>query len=331
MNILYIGPYRSSSDAGLESLNLLLNLYDTEHSVASRSISYNDNPINLETSIEDIVSKTEQFASANTKFDVLIQHSKVSDMTYSSKIKTHLLLPIISKNFPLSYEIQKYHILQQNAIFMYTNNIQQYILDSIKINKKYQLINNLNNKLADTGSIKNKQFNLGLYKTNKKYYTIIDGDKEILIKNLVISFIKQFHKHKYTLVLFIKNITQNILSQYNEFIKSVYNTFGINYAISQVIIVPIDSAIETSLLAHHTGDIFISLEDNAQVLFADKLNKPIIKNSSKLIVRLDTNNLSKNGNIEPSEALNLETIHQGSQLINNISQIIADYDNNNYQ
>lgn len=321
MNILYIAPYRLANDLGLESLNLLYNLCDTGHTIVSRCF-FDGSPTIKDLSLFDIINQTEN--STASKFDLLIQHLPIKNLSYTSKIQSNLIWPITQSIVPSIEQVDKYKFLSEKSIFLYDNNIDKFLLDNISIKNYITLISSINNKLYNKVNI--GTFNIGIYKRYNKYYTVVDHNLEHHIQSLIVNFIRTIGKnHNNCLLLFMPYISQNILDKYNAYIKDSYKLFGINFSINKIIIIPIDYTIDNLLSAHNTGDIYINLKNSIQKELAKKFNHNIIYNDSEIKICWNKWNLQKNGTINYYEEINLNNSISCSQNINNIKEIIDTY------
>ena len=320
MNILYIGPYRSLSIDGYLSLNLLLNLKDLkQYTVTARPIFISNRVNNLASKLNDTILSMENHQSKS--FDLLIQNTEINTISYNSKIPYHIFFPNYKDIIPDDSISQKYVFLSNSGLLLYSNNIHKKLLEYLNIDNGLFLNNNINNKLL---SPTNNIFNLGIYNRYKKYYTIVDATMEYAIQNLIINFVTKFQNKDYCLVVFLPNTTQNLLDQYQKYIKEIYTIFDINFSINKILIVPIDHNVDALVSAHKTGDIYISLKDNIQTILSSSLGKNIIYYKSEPILSYEKNNLKKYGTIEYKEKLDLD---QPSIIknIDNLKEIIGRY------
>lgn len=322
MNILYIAPYRLANNLGLESLNLLYNLCDTGHTIVSRC--FFDGSVTIkDSSLLDIVNRTEN--STVSKFDLLIQHLPIQNLSYTSKIQSNLIWPITHDIVPSMEQVDKYKFLAKKSIFLYGTNTDKFVLDNIGIEKHKLLINSINNNLYNKLNI--GKFNIGIYKTYNKYYTVVDSSLEHYIESLIINFIRTIgKKHDNCLLLFMPYISQNILDKYNTYIKDSYKLFNINFSINKIIIIPIDYSIDNLLSAHNTGDVYINLKDNIQKELAKKFNRKIVYNESEIKICWNKWNLQKNGTVDYYNNIDLDNIVSSSYTASNIKEIIDSHE-----
>lgn len=321
MNILYIGPYRLANDLGLQSLNLLYNLYDSGHTIVSRCF-FNGSATIKDSSLLSILNQTEN--SISSKFDLLIQHLPIENVSYTSKIPLNLIWPITQGVVPSKEQIHKYRFLSEKCIFLYDNLIDKFLLDNICIKKNKILINSINSKLCNKSNI--GKFNIGIYQTYNKYYTVAEHSYEQYIQNLIVNFVRtKGREHNNCLLLFMPYISQNILDKYNTYIKEAYKLFDINFSINKVIIVPIDYSMDNLLSAHNTGDIYIDLRDSIQKEFAKKFNHKIISNQSEIKICWNRWNLQKNGTIEYCDNIELNNVDDPCSDFSNIKEVIDTY------
>ena len=318
MNILYIAPYRLANDLGLESLNLLCHLYDSEHIIVSRCF-FNGSATIKDLSLLDVINHTEN--STISKFDLLIQHLPIQNLSYTSKIGSSLIWPVTQGLIPSNEQIDKYKFLASKSIFLYDNTIDKFLLEHIGIKKHIMLINSISNKLYDKTNI--GKFNIGIYKTYNKYYTIVNHSLEHHIQSLIVNFIRTVGKKQNNcLLLFMPGISQNILDKYNAYIKDCYKSFDISFSINKIIIIPIDYNIENLLSAHNTGDVYINLKDSIQKELAKKFNHKVIYNKSELKIVWNKWDLQKNGTINFYEDIDLNNTIISSPGTSNLKEII---------
>jgi|688.fasta_scaffold00408_10 hypothetical protein len=304
MKILYIAPYRLSNSIGYESINLLCNLYDMGLDVVSRPVFDGTKTIK-DKKFTDILEITEN--KQINSFDVIIQNVSILNYCYTSKIPYHIFWPITHNIMPSYEQKQKYAILDEKINYLYSNNTTKFILDNIDIKNKKELTYTINHRFYSQNNI--GKYNLGIYSKYKKYYTIIDNLPEYIVKDVIINFIKTFEDNSNTcLILYICNISQQTLETYNKYIKDMYNLFEINYSITNIVIVPIDNTISNVITAHNTGDIFLSLSDNIQTPFANKLNRPIINISVNNHIWWNQLDLNKNGSVSSLNDSNIKDI-----------------------
>jgi|694.fasta_scaffold00281_23 predicted transcriptional regulator len=318
MNILYIGPYRLANNAGLESTNLLYNLMELGHNITARSVFDGTNPIK-DKEIISVFENIEQ--NKYSKFDLLIQHLPISRIVKTSKIKNNIYWPILDNTGLSPIEKKKCELISQDGLLIYSTNSDKTILGTCNISNLMKLNYIINDKLLSKNS---SIFNFGIYNRHKKYYTIVDATMEYTIQNLIINFVTKFQNKDYCLVVFLPNTTQNLLDQYQKYIKEIYTIFDINFSINKILIVPIDHNVDALVSAHKTGDIYISLKDNIQTILSSSLGKNIIYYKSEPILSYEKNNLKKYGTIEYKEKLDLD---QPSIIknIDNLKEIIGRY------
>lgn len=318
MNILYIGPYRLANNAGLESVNLLYNLIELGHNVMARPIFDGTNLIK-DKEITTILEYTEQ--NTYSQFDLLIQHLPVSRIVKTSKINNNIYWPILDNTALSTIEKKKCRLIDQDGTLLYSTKSDKTILDDCDISNSIKFNYTINKKLLSKNF---NVFNFGIYNRYKKYYTIMDETMQYAIQNLIINFIRKFQNNDYCLVIFLPNATQNLLDQYQKYIKNIYTIFDINYSINKILMVPIDYNIDSLVSAHKTGDIYISLKDNIQTVISSSLGKHIIYYKSEPIISYESNNLKKFGTIEYKEKLDLDQ----SNIIdntNNLKEIVERY------
>jgi len=318
MNILYIGPYRLANNSGLESTNLICNLMELGHKIMTRPVFDGTNLVK-NNELVSVFEHTEQ--NKGSKFDLLIQHLPISRIVQTSKVKNNIYWPILDNAGLSPVEKKKYELISKDGLILYNTKSDKTILDTNTISNLTKFNYTISNKLLSKNS---SIFNFGIYNRYKKYYTITDGTMEYAIQNLIINFITKFQNKDYCLVIFLPNTTQNLLDQYQKYIKEIYTIFNINFSINKVIIVPIDYDIETLVSAHKTGDIYISLKDNIQTILSSSLGKQITHYRSEPIISYEKNNLKKFGAIEYKEKLDLDQ-HSTIENTNNLEEILSHY------
>lgn len=320
MNILYIGPYRLNSSIGYESLNFLLELYDNYDNLMSRPV-YDKGNIMKNSDIFPLLSKLEN--KSYSKIDLIIQHLDIDSFAYTTKVPKHLFIPIHQNFLCKEYQKQKYEFLDNKGIFLYKNDIDEYILKDCIVKNKALISPSINTKLAVKN---NSNFNLGLYNKYQKYYSIVDSSNSNSIKKIIVDFIKKYQQEQNCLVLFMQNVTQSILDSYNKFIKNVYSSFEINFSINKIIISPIEINNTIIPAIHNTGNIYLDINEDIHSYYAKKYNKIVIHNNSKLKTVYDTENLNKTPSISRSENIDFEQKEPVSSAESfSLSQVVQNY------
>jgi hypothetical protein len=321
MNILYIGPYRLNNRIGYESLNILLELQDSFPNITARPI-YNQSAVNKLENLNILLNKLE--SNYHQNYDLIVQHTNLESMVYTTKSKKHLFLPIFDNCLNNHHQEQIAQNLQNCGQFLINNDVDNFILDSSKITNKQQYKITAHNRLCvpATGS-----FSLGLYNNYKKYYTITSSEHEANIKNLVIDFIKFAKEPDICLVLFMQNVNQIILDKYHNFIKKVYQTFNINYSISRVIIIPVELDIKSIPSIHGCGDFYVDINDDVHKHYAAKYQKPVISNHSSLILMHDPNNLTETPLVKREHHIDFRNISSITlSAFSSLTDIVSSYD-----
>lgn len=319
MNILYIGPYRLNTDYGYESLNILLNLQDSFPNILSRSL-YNESSIHKLEDSNLLLSRLESKTLKN--FDLFIQNTSLESMTYTTRIKKHIFLPILNSNIMNYTQKQIIHKLQQHGLFLTCRNRDDFILkDAGVLNKRsYKL--NIHNRLSPTSS---GSFNLGLYSSYKKYYSIVSSKDQNSIKQLIVNYITQIKDPNSCLLLFMQDVNPSTLDEYNKYIKNVYKAMNINYSISKVVVVPIQLDNKNIPAIHSGGDIYININDNIHSLYAYKYQKPIISNKSQLSAKYDYISLYETPKIYYKDDIDLSQIDTNENPNPSLVEVISNY------
>lgn len=319
MNILYVGPYRLNNNIGYESLNILLELYDKYSNIISRPVYINGITSNKLDNVSSLIQTIENNTFDN--IDLIIQHLDVESMVYNSRIQKNIYIPFTNNILPCTHQIQKYKYLNQYGIFLYKNSIENYILDHAGVSQKQKIDIKISPKLT----VKTySRFDFGLYNKYTKYYSIIDTRTEKSIKDLIINFIVSFQKENICLVLFIQNMTNNLLAQYNEFIKNVYKNLDINFSINKIILVPVELNNNTIQIMHNTCDVYIDLNNDINGYYAFKNDKPVIRNCSEIECGFDQDNLSQKPLVCYSKKIDITKI-SSNPVSATISTIINNY------
>jgi hypothetical protein len=323
MNILYIGPYRINHSIGYESLNILLDISsDTSSTTVSRPIFAIENKQSELSNINNILFTLENKLLQKT--DLLVQHLDIDSMQYNSKFSKHIFIPIIHKtNIPTNTQKEKFKFLSTKGLFLYKNNIEKSILDSIHIHNKESIDIEIDDNLA----YKSKDFfNLGIYNIYKKYYSIVEAaaDREN-IENLIINFIQCFHKENNCLILFVQNMDKSNNDHYVSFIKNIYNNLNISYNINKIILIPIELNIKNIGIIHNTGNIYIDINQDINRCYAIKYKKPIIENSSDIKITYTGTRLNNISKLYHTDQIDLLSDRYISSYNTSIKKIINNY------
>ena len=275
MNILYIGPYRQKSLAGLTSLFILMNLLkNKKHKISSRPIYLDKEPINQDI-VEDIIkAEREQYDS----YDVIIQHTTPDMSIKINAVKKNIIILINNE------EILSDDVLEKLAGF-----------DSILVDNKitYNLYKEYYPKISSKLTtydydllippMQLSQFDVNPFEITKKLYFIGDYKDNINnIYNLCNAFIKHSANcvDEYSLILYLFNMDTRIKQNITNNINEIYSSYGIKYAINRIMIAPIDCNLQNIITAHNTGSIFINIsESNSNSLnykICNSLNKKIL-------------------------------------------------------
>lgn len=315
MNILYIGPYRLNNTVGYESLNILLELQDSFPSIVARPL-YNQSSTNKLDNLNILLNKLENKSIKN--YDLIVQHTNIESMVYTSNSKKHLFLPIFNNQLNNILQNQICQNLQKQGQFLVNKDADNLILEHSNIINKKQYKLSLNSRLCEaaTGS-----FNFGLYNSYRKYYAITSAEHEEAINNLIIQFILFANKPDICLILFIQNVTQAVLNKYNAIIRKTYQTFNIHHGISQIIIVPVELDNKAIAAIHTFGDFYIDMNDDIHKYYASKYQKPIIVNSSSFILRYDQYNLTDTPLVKRENQIDFSNM---SSATNNTSPSLTD-------
>lgn len=322
MNILYIGPYRLNNAIGYESLNILLELQNNFPNIVSRPLySQSSVAVNKSGNLNTLLNKLETNSAKN--YDLIIQHTNLESMVYTTKSKQHLFLPILGNCLNNYYQEQIAQNLQKHGQFLVNKDIDNFILDHSDITNKKQYRLSVSDRLCEPAI---GSFNFGLYNSYKKYYTISDSENEDNINNLIIEFIKFANKPNICLIIFMQNVTQSILNRRNDFIKKAYGAFNIHHGISQVIIVPVELENRSISAIHSFGDFYIDINDDVHKHYAAKYNKPVIYNRSSLILRYDQHNLTEKPLIKREGLMDLNSIRSpATESSSSLKEIVSSY------
>lgn len=321
MNILYIGPYRINNSIGYESLNILLDIDSGENSIVSRPVfSINSKQSELE-NINDILSSFETRTCSNT--DLLVQHLDIDSMQYNSKFSNHIFIPLIDKNIPpTNIQKEKYKFLRDKGIFLYKNNIEKSVLDSLHIENKEYIDIEINDKLIYKSQ---DFFNLGIYNIYKKYYSVVDISNKEDIENLIIDFIQCFYTQNICLLLFVQNIDRAGNDYYISYIKNIYKNLNISYNINKIILIPIELNVKNMNIIHNTGSIYIDINKDINKYYAIKYKKPVIENLSAINITYSDSKLNNIGKISHLDKIDLLSDRYISSYNTSIRKIINNY------
>jgi len=274
MNILYLGPYRQKSIAGIASLFVLRNLIATpNHKVSARPL-YIDNYQSSDIIDQNILSSEKIILD---HYDILIQNVYPKDSIKINSITKNIIIPIINEGS-----------LDETT----KNKLSEFDMILTDTKLSYNRLSNLDNKITNkvktydydvpiAPTLPDNQFNIGILNQTKKIYFIGNYINNITnIHNLCRSFIKNVSFNECSLVLFLLDMTQQLKNDIDNKISEIYAENNIKYAINRIVIIPIDSTIENIVVAHQTGDILVDLQDDntntVNTKIATLLNKPIV-------------------------------------------------------
>jgi hypothetical protein len=271
MNILYIGPYRQKDAIGLTSLNILVNLLQSKHSVSAKPIYFNKNSITIS---DDNILEAEN--KRLDHYDLVIQNVTPDQAIKINSVSSNILIPILNEQILSKKNLET--LSQFDLILTDTKVSYNKLCSYKKIANKvktydYQLI---------SVDIQNNLFDIGLLNLNKKLYFIgnYQGNVEN-IYNICNAFIKNIYNHNFSLVLFIANLNQENKNKLDNIINQIYDNYNIKYTINKIAIIAIDYSLESMFVAHKTGDIYIDIQDehtnSMNVKIANLFNSKVIE------------------------------------------------------
>ena len=249
MNALYLGPYRQNNDEGVLSRLYLDRICSTFNTV-SRPIY-----INRRSTDTQAVFKSE---STDLKhFDVLIQHLPINNLAIDKRFNHNICIPILNNSIINNDQINKLNLFDKILI----DNTYLYKVLSKKIKStKYNLIRPDISKIQSHSN----KFNLSAYEFTQKIYTICDFQNNIdLIHSLCSCFIrlnKEFSN--LCLLIFIYDIDSTAIQNISNNIKELYKICQNKINNINIIPISINNDIESLMLCHNTGDIFLDISEN---------------------------------------------------------------------
>ena len=255
MNILYIGPYRQSSVSGYLSKEILLNILDTEHNVTARPIYFSKTKNIQEIHNKEIILSEKLHLN---KYDILIQHTTPDSIIYNTHFKTNICIPILNNRILNEHGIERMSLCDKILV----DNIYTHNHISKKLKEKIFLFDYNIYNLSDTSNL--NKFNLGIFDSMQKYYTIVDYKENIdLVQDLIVSFIiSSSINETVCLVLNLINSDQESLTELQNIIKLTYEKLKLNNTFNKILLVPLQNNISNILSAHNTGDIFLNINED---------------------------------------------------------------------
>lgn len=278
MNILYVGPYRQDNYYGLYSQAIIQSL-GSKHNLTTRPIFYSASEV--QKNLPPILHELEQ--KRYNHYDCLIQHVEISDILYTNSFDKNIVIPIIDHKYD-SYLLNNRCV---NEFFIDSTTHKELFPESKT--KLFELD-------LDFSIDRNKIFDIGpLLPMKKMYFSGNYADNTDLILSLIRSFVflQDDISTDLVLVLFLFNITKDQINQIKDYIKNIYNIFGLKYTIDKIAIVPVGMSILNILSCHNSGDIFLNFNTSScstiNKTIASKLDKPIIEPASSNFNNLYTN------------------------------------------
>lgn len=265
MNILYIGPYRHDNYYGIYSQAIIQSL-GAKHNLTIRPIFYSSSEI--QKNLPQILHQLER--TRYSKYDYLIQNVELSDILYTNSFSKNIVIPIIDN----LYDIDLLNNRCVNEFFI-ESDIYKDIFPAAKT-KLFELD-------LDFSIDRNKIFDVGpLLPMKKMYFVGKYQENADLILGLIRSFIflQKDIDTDVVMTLFLFNIMKDQISKIKEYIKNLYNIFGLKYTIDKIAIVPVGMSITNILSCHNSGDIFL----NFNSLPCSTINKTIALKLDKSII-----------------------------------------------
>lgn len=316
MNILYVAPYRTESDYGIEAQSHLQNLLASQHTITSR-------PIYLDLNIPTIVSDPLpcEFKLYDS-YDILIQHGPVDWLQAHPGFKTNIAIPMMGSSLTLrSY--------QSNALNRFNKVLVTSVFDEVKLVRSginsitkisYPIVSNF----VDT--IREQKINLGIHNQSTKFYFFgnIKTDAEI-IQKIIVSFYTAFRgEYGKSLIMLLDSATESEKQQFIEAVGSIKKQLHIvsqpksttSYFMFK------NLSFQEKLMVHNTCDVFLSLNtNNRSVLhenYAKFMNNVVLSIEdieTVSVPKLDTNNFQTDDSMDSivTESL-IANIKQASQV-----------------
>lgn len=271
MNILYIGPYRQKDTVGLTSLNILVNLLQSKHTVSARPIYLNKNSITVS---DDKILEAENKRSEY--YDIVIQNVKPDQAIKIDSISSNILIPILNEKILSKNTVDT---LNQFDLILTDTKLSYHKLCSYK--KLANKVKTYDYQLVSI-DIKNNLFDIGLLNLNKKLYFVGNYQTNIEnICNICNAFVKNVCNYNFSLILFIANLNQENKNKLDNIVNGIYNDYNIKYTINKIAIVSIDCSLESIFTAHKTGDIYVDIQDehtnSMNVKIANLFNSKVIE------------------------------------------------------
>jgi hypothetical protein len=283
MNALYLGPYRQNNDEGILSrlyLNSICEILDT----TSRPIYINAKSTDIHTLFKSEINHLENL-------DVLIQHLPINSLAINKAFHKNICIPIVDNTVLINDQIDKLNLFDK----IWIDNLYLYKQLSPKIKPiKYKLIRPDISNLQ----IHSNKFNLSSYDFTRKIYAICDFQSNLdLIYDLCLSFLR-INKEisNLSLILFIYNIDNVSIQNISNKIKDFYSLYENKTNSINIIPISINNDLESLILCHNTGDIFLDVSENNKTslnyYLATQMNKKILDISDiDMSITLTRNNL----------------------------------------
>lgn len=245
MNILYVGPYKNISIDGISSRYLIDNLKLIPNiKLVTQNIITSDKINNAFSYIEETIT------GDLSSFDVVIQHAPINMIVNDSRIKKSIIFPIIDT---------------VNEKLINTLNIKKF--DKILVSNKYHL-----DKLKKVFGSKviylryhksigpvDKKYNIKFLNKTQKFYWIGSYKKEQnIIQKIILCFMMAFRTDpKVSLVLFLEDQPSE-LEGLNKDIAECRKRINLINDFKKITIFPFNNTEESLLIAHNSGDIYLS-------------------------------------------------------------------------
>lgn len=299
MKVLYIAPYRTESDYGIEAQAHLQNLLASQHTITSR-------PIYLDLATPTIVSDPLPCESELHKsYDILIQQAPTKWLQPHPGFKTNIAVPMMDSSLILRENQSKTLNRFDKVLIGNTSDEVKLVRSDINniIKISYPIVSHF------VESIKEQKINLGIHNQSIKFYLFANMHTDAdIIQKAVVSFYTAFRgEYGKSLILLLDNASESDKKQFMEVINSIKQQLHIfSYPKSTTSYIMFKTlSFQEKLIVHNTCDVFLSLNNkNRSALhenYAKFMNNIVLDIESVETVpvpRLDAENFETDDRME---------------------------------